>query len=125
MGLFDYVRCKYPLPVAGAEGLEFQTKDTPSQYMDLYEIREDGSLWHETYDIVDRSDPSKEGFERLRGAMARINNRWEFCKLTGEVVFYTGERDWWIEFSSYFKDGKLQQMNLLEHRKGNPAVVPE
>jgi hypothetical protein len=66
MGMFDYVKCHYPLPVKGAEDLIYQTKDTPSQWLDMYEIRADGTLWHE-----DRSDPS---------------NRLEPVKWTGEIV---------------------------------------
>jgi hypothetical protein len=43
MGMFDELRCHYPLPVRGANDLLFQTKDTKQQLMDLYEIRDDGT----------------------------------------------------------------------------------
>lgn len=56
MGTFDYLRCKYPLPLAGANALTFQTKNTPAQFLDTYELREDGTLWHEAYDTEDHSD---------------------------------------------------------------------
>lgn len=39
MGMFDDLRCHYPLPREGANALAYQTKDTPAQWMDLYEIR--------------------------------------------------------------------------------------
>lgn len=55
MGMFDTLRCKYPLPVTGASDLVYQTKDTPAQWLDYYEIREDGTLWHEAYDTEDQS----------------------------------------------------------------------
>ncbi len=51
MGMFDYLKCKYPLPDASDNDLEYQTKDTPAQFLDNYEIRADGSLWHLDYDI--------------------------------------------------------------------------
>lgn len=101
MGMFDYVRCKYPLLVEGANALVYQSKDTPEQYMDTYEIRENGQLWH---------IPFTDGEP-------------EFCPLTGEVRFYTsldtkpitihGEGNGWIEFSAYFEDGIVVRMNLI------------
>jgi hypothetical protein len=39
------------LPDASDNDLEYQTKDTPAQFLDNYEIRADGSLWHLDYDI--------------------------------------------------------------------------
>ena len=47
MGMFDYIVCKMPLPgtaPAWFPGGEFQTKDTPEQYMATYTIEEDGTL---------------------------------------------------------------------------------
>lgn len=44
MGLFDYVRCNYPLPDAGANDAIYQTKDTEQQYLRVYTITEDGRL---------------------------------------------------------------------------------
>ena len=35
----------------------------------MHEIREDGSLWREEYDIEDHSDPNAEGLERFTGCM--------------------------------------------------------
>lgn len=104
MGLFDEIRFKAKLPIVGAEALTYQTKDTPSQFMDSYEVREDGTLWHEVYDVEDRSDTNADGFLRIRGMMTRTNKHWEPCGMTGEIRFYTGDKGWWIEFSSYFRD---------------------
>lgn len=90
MGMFDEIRCQMPLPKEGCAGLVFQTKDMPGQWLNQYEIRSDGSLWHEDYD-------SKE---------------WERCEMTGEVRFYTytDKNDpsaSWVEFSAYFVHGLL------------------
>ncbi len=110
MGMFDDLRCHYPLPREGANDLAYQTKDTPAQWLDLYEIRADGSLWHEAYDIEDRSDPNATGLLALRGSMTRVNKRWEPVRLTGEVRFYTDARGSWVEFSAYFVDGQLREL---------------
>ena len=135
MGMFDDIRCKYPLPVDGANELDYQTKDTPAQYLDKYEIREDGTLWHEVYDTEDHSNaaqwlsknPGKELPKELDnlsdhfiGCMARINKRWEIVNFTGEIRFYTAlteEHKGWIEWSAYFEDGKIVCLNLIEHQK--------
>ena len=66
----------------------FQTKSLAGMCMDRYELRADGTLWHEEYDIGDRSDPEAEEVERLLGAMSRVNPRWERENFTGEVRFY-------------------------------------
>ena len=118
--MYDNILCKYPIDVEDIDikisDLTFQSKDTEAQFLDNYEIREDGTLWHETYDIEDRSDPNAEGIMKLLGCMTRINQRWEQVNTTGEIVFYTstGEnRDQWLEFSAYFVDGKLNQIHQI------------
>ena len=50
MGMFDYINCSILFDNPKWNGLEFQTKNTPSQSLDLYEIRTDGTLWHLEYD---------------------------------------------------------------------------
>ena len=77
MGMYDYLACKYPLPHASDNDLEYQTKDTPAQFLDHYEIRADGSLWHMDYGIEDQSDPNAHGFDRIVGTMSRVNTRWD------------------------------------------------
>ena len=119
MGMFDYIKCKCPLPIGGYKEREFQTKDTPAQYLDNYEIREDGTLWHEEYDIEDHSDPNAEGLMRFSGCMTKANLRWVQKIFTGEICFHdfpTGDyRDGgWVEFSAYFVDGKLREINTVE-----------
>jgi hypothetical protein len=108
--MFDEVRCRYPLPLAGAADIVFQTKDTPSQGLDLYEIREGGSLWVEEYDTEDRSDPNAEGLMRLAGCQTRVNKRWAACDMTGEVCFYDDTGGVWYEFSAYFVRGQLKHL---------------
>lgn len=122
MGMFDDLRCDYPLPAPNCEGLSFQTKDTPAQYLDLYTITADGELLEEEYETVDRSDPKAEGFMALIGCATRVNKRAVPCLFTGEICFYTSSGGGWLEFSSYFKAGKLQQVNLLEDTRPKPPT---
>lgn len=140
MGMFDELRCYYPLPVPGANDLLYQTKDTPAQWVDRYEIRDDGTLWHEAYDIEDHSDKTAPAGspESLIGCMTSVNKHWEFeADFTGEIRFYTSMRqeydraghlvDWeayranWIEFSAYFVRGRLQHLEALHAPNAAPA----
>lgn len=116
MGMFDYIHCKYPLPIEGANSLEFQSKDTDAQLCDRYEIREDGTLWHQDYDVEDRSDPNAEGLEALFGCMTSVNHRWVQDFMTGEISFYASSgppEDEWIEFSAYFVKGQLKHLETI------------
>lgn len=123
MGMFDYLRCEYPLPVDGANALEYRTKDTPAQYLDRYEIREDGTLWHEEYDMEDRSpsakwrrehpgEPLPGGLVGLYGlgCATRVNERWHQVILTGEIRFGSATLEW----SAYFVKGRLNQLHLID-----------
>jgi hypothetical protein len=125
MGMFDYIKCNYPLPVKGANELEYQTKDTPAQFLDRYTIGKDGSLWHEEYDIEDHSDPKAEGLARVIGCMTRVRKRWNRVNgFTGEIRFYTFWDDskinsglgGWIEWSAYFKGSKLANLTLVKNQ---------
>jgi len=121
MGMFDNVKCLYPLTISGLENEKWQTKDTPAQFLDDYEIREDGTLWHEEYDIADHSNPVETGFKRLKGMLTKINKKWVFEKdFTGEIVIYTcinNDADKYIEFSFYFHMGKLKLMYLISPKE--------
>lgn len=111
MGMFDQVRCRYPLPGVGVLDAEFQTKDTPAQFCEDYEIREDGTLWRQHYEIVDRSDPTDpDPLKRAFGSMARENGQWEREFLSGAMRFYTKEGDEWLEFEALFLNGALQDV---------------
>jgi hypothetical protein len=88
MGMFDELRCRYKLPIDGFDGHLFQTKSLDCE-LDLYEIREDGTLWREAYDVEDRSDPNAVGIMALAGCMTRVNKRFEQrTSYTGKIRFY-------------------------------------
>jgi hypothetical protein len=63
MGMYDYVICRYPLPTLPPAFVksgdhQYQSKSLDCQ-MALYEIRDNGTLWLEDYDIEDQSDLAK------------------------------------------------------------------
>ena len=128
MGMFDYVKCEYTLPVAGANELEYQTKDTPCQWMDLYVIKADGTLWHEEYDTEDRSDlaqwkkdnpdepiPEKlNSFLGMAGCMTRVNKRLVREDWNGVIRFHYWDKDrGMIEWCVLFENGQLQELRQL------------
>lgn len=103
MGLFDNIRCEYPLP-DGSDAHEFQTKDTPSQCLDTYTIRSDGTLWRTAYDTEDRCDPNAEGLDRFFGCMTRVRSREVPCRdYCGSIEFYEGQSG----YVALFDEGRL------------------
>lgn len=115
MGMFDNIRCKYPLDTPGANDLQYQTKDTPCQMLDNYEIREDGSLWVEMYELEDHGDPTLTGVARWAGAMTKVNLRWEPTEYySGIINFYTyTDTIKWIEFAATYEAGELLGIKLV------------
>ena len=105
MGMFDYLRYK---------GHDYQSKDTPNQLMDKYELKEDGTLWVEEYDAEWVEDK-----EALFGAyMKQSNHRWaQVENYTGEIRFYRHldkEYKVWEEFSAYFIKGQLKHLESID-----------
>ena len=118
MGMYDSIFCRYPLPGLGVVDVEFQTKDTPSQFLDTYEIRADGTLWRQDYDTVDRSDPSATGLGRLCGSMARENLRWVRDHLTGTIGFYGDHQGRDFEFEADFAKGEMCAIRAISGEAG-------
>lgn len=105
MGMYDEVVCRYPLPGTppswATADHRYQSKSLECG-MDLYEIRDDGSLWVEEYDVEDRSERTKwkaehpgeelpkelEGLLGLAGCMSRVNTRWVQQHFDGVLEFY-------------------------------------
>jgi hypothetical protein len=125
MGMFDYLRCDYPLPArALAQGLVYQTKDFDC-LMDEIHILADGTLMGQDYDIEDRSDPNATGLAALAGRMTRVNVRPKpLSDYDGEIEFYAdyGDRNsngWgegWLEFKAVVQLGKVVSVTLIEDR---------
>ena len=120
MSIYDYLNCKVALPKYGLTDTEFQTHDTPGQFFDTYELRGDGSLWHEDYELID--DPEDHG--RL-GFLKKVNTRWVLLEnFTGEIKFHghikesggPGGPDGFVYYSSYFVKGMLKELHFLEEK---------
>lgn len=105
MGMFDYLHYK---------GHDYQSKDTPNQWMANYEIREDGTLW------VEESDGEwiKDENSLLGGYIKESNHRWvQVENYTGEIRFYRHldkEYKVWEEFSAYFIKGQLKHLESID-----------
>jgi len=107
MGMFDYIRYN---------GEEYQTKDTPAQMMDLYEIRSDGTLWYENYDSKWIEDDDKF----FGGYLDKKNPRWEpMMFFDGLIRFYRAaeDRKAWIEYRALFMDGKIIKFTEVTDEK--------
>jgi len=101
MGMFDTIRYK---------NHEYQTKDTPEQGLELYEIRGD-ELW---YKQVER-EWVKDGDALFGGYLTEISHEWKFCdKFDGLIRFYRSENDLWIEYKALFMDGKIIKLEEIK-----------
>ncbi len=108
MGMFDEVRIRYQLPWSEVQREIWQSKETPTQFGDQYEIREDGRLWHEAYDMRFEDDP-----EELLGVWIHKDNvRWEQEVWNGQIECHTGfehpEPSYSVRF--WFRDGVVADM---------------
>lgn len=110
MGMFDDIKCEYPLPSHARMGTAFQTKDLECE-MEIYRIDREGNLWrkHSSFDI-------RNSYEE------------ELSTHTGWINFYDGEsydkygnrKDWnnkndikyytKFSFKAEFFRGKLQAL---------------
>ena len=131
MGLFDYINCKYKLPLpedvmelkeVDFNKLSYQTKDL-EDLMDLYEIREDGTLWVERHERewVEGNPKGKSICDRV-GYMKSVKCWWEQCvNFNGSVNFYEHisfheyehiKNNYWVEYIALFTNGKVTEMKL-------------
>lgn len=98
MGMFDYI--KY-------NGFEYQSKSTPHQALDNFEIRAN-ELWVEEYELEWSDDPGM----MFGGSFTKKNLSWKKCgEFSGDVVFYRSisndNKREWEEFKALFENGKL------------------
>lgn len=107
MGMFDNVTMNYPVPELPDHEWEWQSKDTPAQYLDHYEIREDGTLWHHAYDarVEDNDDDAPLGF-----LMYRDNERWERVLFDGELEIHDVQGDTFYSLRCWFRGGVVRDM---------------
>jgi hypothetical protein len=129
MGMFDSVKCNWPLPapleiinwLPDLYDLEFQTKDLDN-LLDTYTIDEDGALWvtEKTYKWVDDDSAFLKGYNEVVGE--RIKKE----PFHGMLNFYAYERvyndekqesgfDVSIDYLGKFIDGKLEKVDVLDY----------
>jgi hypothetical protein len=103
MGMFDYIRY---------EGHDYQTKDTPAQALETYEIRGD-ELWYEDHDLEFIDVPGG----LFGGYYDKINIEWKFLSdFDGAIRFYRQDeenKDEWIEYKTLFMNGKMIKMEKI------------
>lgn len=122
MGMYDNVACNYPLPWDGAVGFDWQTKSTETPYLDNYEIRADGTLWHEKYTLRHEDDPKAPlGFWQHREG-----KHWVQVKWNGEFgIHHLVEDQGWYEVQFWFRDGVIfDAITIFEPRPTRPRVNP-
>ena len=122
MGLFNTLKVKMPLPLKGANELEYQSKDIHPNFMEHYEIRENGTLWKQVYDVEDHSDPKATGWPGIIGKFTRVNLRWRRQYPTTTIWFYTHIADEkkkvrWIEWRAELVKGKVTEIKRVKNRK--------
>ena len=111
MGMFDYIKCSYPLPIEIPAWMgQFQTKDLTC-YLEEYEISADGLL-------VCLSDPS-EDWSDYHDDLHFYESNWAIS--TKEGVMYTqdgtGPDYISIEFVARFTEGKVSRITVAQHEQ--------
>lgn len=105
MGMFDRLKCSYPLPDEEVQDEYFQTKDLENGLLE-YEIVEGGWLF-KTRDFAE--DDSWDTVELEYP---------EIVRYTGCINFYTflnhhQIRNTWYEYQAYFVNGKLKNIEKI------------
>ena len=123
MGMYDDVVCKYPLPLpADTKGYfpeSFQTKDFDCA-LDLYEIREDGTLWlRECEREYIEGYPKGKTWSEKFGFVKETKVWWTQVNATKTISMYdyqhgNDEYDYWIEFSIVFVKGVVDKIDLVK-----------
>ena len=116
MGMFDYIRCKMPLPTASElPAIEwFQTKDVPTEqlYLEKWSIEQDGRLIKLGVRYEDRSDKAAEpgSFDSIAGCMTPVAVPEEDMEIPfhGHIRFYHYDEKTRVswEYIAKFTDGR-------------------
>jgi len=130
MGMYDEVKCNYPLPDNPPRWIKdaiFQTKDFDN-VLEGYVITTQGRLMHQCkkYEYVEDKDAPFGGYMRA------INEWEEDTEYHGDMVFYTGnvtarykngsyrlqegtgEHPVFVEYKARFTEGQLQWIKRLD-----------
>ena len=122
MGLFDYVRVKYPLQEPAHNAAEYQCKDTNAQYMEHYTIEEDGRLVHHTveyYDTPEEEKPYPYATDPIKQLCGCISSRPTGDK--EEIVhgcLYLTRVGNGPDYMALYQHGKLIEMSIVSEDSG-------
>ncbi len=133
MGMFDRVRCRYPLP--HHQDAEFQTKDLANLvhdepwlggFLDDYEITEDGRLTRHVHEREWREDESS----LFGGHLVSVRDWWEEAPdVHGDVRIYTSEGQHGrpgyrrIELRLRFTNGRVEEVEEVEDQPARGAAA--
>lgn len=104
MGMFDNIKCEYPLPEAEAQDLHFQTKDFDCQ-MENYTITKEGRLVHHYRELEATPDdelPYKDHPKSWRRIIGSMRTR-KGSERDIDMNFHG-----WIRFYDYIKKKDLK-----------------
>lgn len=126
MGMYDHIRCEYPLPDPIVQDELFQTKSL-HRVLDEYTIASDGRLiLHEVrYEPVPAEDRPFYGtdewdenpFLQLIGSLRSVPLDDVSVPYHGDIVFYTSldaDGRKWFEYRARFTEGALQWIRRVE-----------
>lgn len=125
MGMFDSVKCRYPVPDPECQNLDFQTKDL-EQTLSEYVILEDGRLVVRRRDVEWVDDPSAF----LGSHMVTKRSWWEEDYHHGDVVIYglkrsdkPAEGDNWVEYVVRFTRGRVESISRADEIRPHREVI--
>lgn len=132
MGMFDNVKCEWPIeePV---QNEVFQTKSFGDGYvggfMDDYTITKEGRLIHHktTYEVVPEEERpywgkpewKKNPLMQVCGSMRAVHVEDVDTDYHGDVVIYTIIGNTWHEYKFRFTDGKVTNVDQVFREFGN------
>lgn len=113
MGMFDELKCEYPLPLPCPESV-FQTKDL-GRFLDWYYITKDGKLEYQDYEFQETPEEKRDELGLPIGK--KVPTERVAQNYTGSINFYTsGETpDEWYEYCALFKHGQLLEIVSIAH----------
>ena len=119
MGMFDYIKCEYPLPDKEVQNHDFQTKDFDNA-MDCYTITADGKLilhkhiWkavpEEERPYYGEPEWEEGGFYQVAGSIKSVHVGDEVVDFHGIIRFYAMRGDERYEYKAKFTDGILVEL---------------
>ncbi len=128
MGMFDYLICESPLlPQEHQSVAVWQTKDTPSQFLETYRISPDNRLiWEEVkYDgWVEGNPASTNLFDRLGHLKSTLMGD-KPVPFHGYLTFYANAGSEFIEYRAKFTDDVCVLITRLDPTQPAPLLVPE